>query len=125
MRNNAEQRMSKANVTVTARQASKTVSIMDIQGEVTAMAESALMAAYTQTTGWNARAIIINFSGLRYMNSGGTSLLLKLFIRANRQKQRLLICGLSEQYRKVFVLTRLDEATSIYGTEAEALAAVG
>jgi anti-sigma B factor antagonist len=116
--------MWKANVTMTARQASEAVSIVDIQGEVTAMAESVLMAAHDQTTGWNARAIILNFSGLEYMNSGGIGLLLKLFIRANRQQQQLLICGLSEQYRKVFDLTRLDEAAGIYGTEAEALAAV-
>jgi anti-sigma B factor antagonist len=125
MGDNVEERMSKANITMTARQASETVSIVDIQGEVTALAESALMAAHTQTTGWNARAIILNFSGLGYMNSGGIGLLLKLFIRANRQKQRLLICGLSERYRKVFHLTRLDEAASIYNTEAEALAAAG
>ena len=125
MGDNVEERISKANVTMTARQASEAVSIVDIQGEVTAMAESVLMAAHAQTTGWNARAIILNFSGLEYMNSVGIGLLLKLFIRANRQKQRLLICGLSEQYRKVFDLTRLDEAAGIYGTEAEALAAAG
>ena len=117
--------MSKANVTMTAHQAGETVSVVDIQGDVTALAENALMAAHTQTIGWNARAIILNFSGLEYMNSGGIGLLLKLFIRANRQQQQLLICGLSEQYRKVFDLTRLDEAARIYGSEAEALAAAG
>jgi anti-sigma B factor antagonist len=125
MGDNGEERISKANVTMTARQASETVSIVDIQGDVTALAENALMAAYAQTAGWNARAIILNLSRLEYMNSGGLGLLLKLFIRANRQKQRLLICGLSEQYRKVFDLTRLDKAAGIYGTEAEALAAAG
>ena len=125
MGDKGEETMSKANVTMTARQASETVGIVDIQGEVTALSESALTAAHTQATGWNARAIILNFSGLEYMNSGGIGLLLKLFIRANRQKQRLLICGLSEQYRKVFDLTRLNEAADIYGTEAEALAAAG
>ena len=125
MENNADERISKADVTMTARRASETVSILDIQGEVTALSENVLMAAHTQTTDWNSRTIILNFSGLGYMNSGGIGLLLKLFIRANRQKQRLLICGLSEQYRKVFDLTRLDEAAGIYGTEAEALAAAG
>ena len=123
MGDNGEKRISKANVTMTARQASETVSIVDIQGDVTALAENALMAAHTQATGWNARTIILNFSGLEYMNSGGIGLLLKLFIRANRQQQQLLICGLSEQYRRVFGLTRLDEAASIYDSEAEALTA--
>ena len=44
--------------------------------------------------------------------------------RANRAKQRLLACGLNDHYRQIFELTRLDEAISIYGDEAEALAAV-
>jgi anti-anti-sigma factor len=125
MGDNGEESISKANVTMTARQASEAVSIVDIRGDVTAPAENALMAAYTQAAGWNARAIIFNFSGLGRMNSSGIGVLLKLFIRANRQKQRLLICGLSEQHRKVFDLMRLDKAAGIYSTEAEALAAAG
>jgi len=36
----------------------------------------------------------------------------------------LLACGLSEHYRQIFQLTRLDEAIGIYGTESEAAATV-
>jgi anti-sigma B factor antagonist len=117
--------MSKANVTLTARKASDTVSIVDIGGEVTALADDPLTDAYIRATSWDARTIILNFSGLEYMNSGGIGSLLKLFVRANRQKRRLLTCGLSEQYRQVFELTRLNEAITVYNTEAEALAAAG
>ena len=46
-----------------------------------------------------------------------------LLIRINRQKQRLLAYGLSDHYRQIFDLTRLDEAIGIFGTEAEAVAA--
>jgi anti-sigma B factor antagonist len=45
-------------------------------------------------------------------------------IRAQRQQQRLLACGLSDHYKQIFDLTRLNEAIGIYDTEAEALAAV-
>jgi anti-sigma B factor antagonist len=71
----------------------------------------------------DAQAIILNFSGLHYMNSSGIGLLVTLLIRANRQRQRLSTCGLSDHYRRIFALTRLDEAIGIYPTEAEALAA--
>jgi anti-sigma B factor antagonist len=82
------------------------------------------MEAYTRATEGGVRAVLLDFSGLEYMNSGGIGLLVTLLVRANRLKQRLLACGLSEHYRQILELTRLDEAISIYGDEAEALAAV-
>jgi len=56
------------------------------------------------------------------MNSGGIGLLVTLLVRANRQKQLLLACGLNDHYRQIFELTRLDEAITIYGDEESALA---
>jgi anti-sigma B factor antagonist len=67
--------------------------------------------------------VILNFGGLDYMNSGGIGLLVTLLVRANRQKQRLLALGLSDHYRQIFELTRLDEAIGIFETEADAVAA--
>ncbi len=115
--------MSKANVMMKVRKANNEVSIIDIDGEVTSFAENALMDAYTQASSGGARAVILNFNGLEYMNSSGIGLLVTLLIRANRQKQRLITYGLNEHYRKIFELTRLNEAIGICGTEAEALAA--
>ncbi len=116
--------MSQPIATITERSVSKGVSIFDIRGEVTAAAENALMDAYTKATSSGARSIILNFEGLEYMNSSGIGLLVTLLIRANRQKQRLLATGLSNHYRQIFELTRLDEAFQIYPTESEALVAV-
>jgi anti-sigma B factor antagonist len=99
--------------------------IVDIKGDVTAASEETLMEAYASASGENARAIVLNFSGLEYMNSGGIGLLVTLLVRANRQRQRLLAYGLSDHYRQIFELTRLDEAIAIHDTEEEALAAAG
>jgi anti-sigma B factor antagonist len=49
-------------------------------------------------------------------------MLVTLLVRANRQRQRLMASGLSEHYRQIFSLTRLDEAIGIFDTEAEAVA---
>ena len=115
--------MPQANVTTRVRKGGDKASIVDIQGEVTAFAENALMEAYAQASTGNTRAIILNFSKLEYMNSSGIGLLVTLLIRANRQGQRLLACGLSEHYQHIFELTRLNEAIGLYDTEARALAA--
>jgi anti-sigma B factor antagonist len=98
-------------------------SVVDIRGDVTAGSETVLMSAYEEAG--DARAIVLNFSGLSYMNSGGIGLLVTLLVRANRRSQRLLAFGLSEHYRQIFELTRLDEAVGIHDSESEALAAAG
>lgn len=114
--------MTQAIVTMDVRAAGGGAAVVDISGDVTASCEGVLMDAYSRT-GEAARAIILNFTGLEYMNSGGIGLLVTLLIRANRAQQRLLAYGLNEHYRQIFELTRLDEAIAIYDSEREALAA--
>jgi len=116
--------MSPVKVSMNVRMANAHTGIIDIQGEINAFAENVLMDAYTQATSQGARNLVLNFSGLDYMNSSGIGLLVTLLIRANRQKQRLVACGLSEHYQQIFDLTRLNEAIGIFPTEAEALAAL-
>ena len=115
--------MTNATVTMDVRVIGPGASIIDITGDITAACEDALMDAYGEASGDETRSVILNFSGLDYMNSGGIGLLVTLLVRANRQKQRLLAYGLNDHYRQIFDLTRLDEAVGIYATEAEALAA--
>jgi anti-sigma B factor antagonist len=116
--------MPQANVVMNVRKISNTVSIIDIEGEVSAFAEDTLMEAYAEANTPTTRAIILNFNSLEYMNSSGIGLLVTLLIRVNRQKQRMLAYGLSEHYKHIFELTRLNEAIGIYDTEADALTAV-
>jgi anti-sigma B factor antagonist len=99
------------------------VAILDIQGDITSASEDALGEAYAEGAEGGTRAVVLNFSGLQYMNSGGIGLLVTLLVRANRAKQKLLAFGLTEHYRQIFELTRLDEAIGIYDNEAEAVAA--
>ena len=78
------------------------------------------MDAYTQASAAGARALILNFSGMDYLNSGGVGLLVSLLIRATRQGQKLMAVGLNEHYRKIFELTRLSEAIPMFVTAAAA-----
>ena len=113
-----------AKATMSVRKAPQ-AGIIDIQGEVTASAETALMEAYAEASNGNTRTLLLNFSRLEYMNSSGIGLVVTLLIRVNRHapRQRLLAYGLSDHYKQIFELTRLNEAIGIYNTEAEALAA--
>lgn len=117
--------MPELSVTMDVRQVGDTASVIDIKGDVTAACEGVLMDAYQQAGGEKAKNVLLNFTGLEYMNSGGIGMLVTLLVRANRNKQNLMAAGLNDHYRQIFELTRLDEAIAIYQTESDALQAAG
>jgi len=99
--------------------------VLKIAGDVTSASEPDLMAAYGQAVAGGASAVILDFSDLAYMNSGGIGLLVTLLVRAQRTGVRLIAAGLSDHYRQIFELTRLDEAIEIHDdTTAAAAAAI-
>lgn len=107
------------------RKPNNSASVLDVKGDITAESEQVLMDAYQKASTDTTRSIVLNFSGLEYMNSGGIGLLVTMLVRANRQKQKLLAFGLTEHYKQIFELTRLDEAIAIYNSEDDALSAAG
>ena len=117
--------MPEAATTFDVREASEGGRVIDIKGDITTQSEDVLMDAYSRAGVEGVHVIVLNFSGLDYMNSGGIGLLVTLLVRAQRQGQRVLAYGLSEHYRQIFELTRLDEAVGIHDSEDDALAAAG
>jgi anti-sigma B factor antagonist len=109
--------------TIVDFQRSGPAAILRIHGEITGGSEPELMAAYAKAEG--ARSVVLDFSDLDYMNSGGIGLLVTLLVRARRAGQQLMAVGLSDHYRQILALTRLDEAIAIHDTTEAALAAVG
>ncbi len=100
---------------------SSSTAILRIHGEITGGSEAALMGAYAEAG--DARSIVLDFADLEYMNSGGIGLLVTLLVRAQRAGQRLFAVGLSDHYRQILALTRLDEAIAIHEDLTAALAA--
>ena len=98
-------------------------SILRIEGDVTSASEGDLMAAYGLAAANGSSTVILDFKKLEYMNSGGIGLLVTLLVRAQRGGGRLVATGLSEHYRQIFLLTRLDEALEIHDDESAAMAA--
>jgi anti-sigma B factor antagonist len=98
-------------------------SILRIEGDITSASEGEMMTAYAQAMANGATAVVLDFTRLQYMNSGGIGLLVTVLVRAQRAGCRLVATGLSEHYRQIFSLTRLDEAIEIKDDEAAAVAA--
>jgi anti-anti-sigma factor len=98
--------------------------VIDIAGEITSFSEKEISSAHEEAARGGVDAVVLNFQDLEYMNSGGIGLLVTTLIRAQRSGHRLMAFGLTDHYRQIFALTRLDEAIEIFDDEASALAAV-
>jgi anti-anti-sigma factor len=97
--------------------------ILRIEGDITSASDPDLTAAYGLAVANGAKVVVLDFSKLEYMNSGGIGLLVSLLVRAQRAGGRLVAGGLADHYRQIFELTRLDEAIEIHDDEAAAVAA--
>jgi anti-anti-sigma factor len=96
--------------------------VIAVSGDVTAACEQDLMAAHERASDFGAKTIVLDFTGMAYMNSGGIGMLVTLLIRGQRRQQRIAAVGLSRHYRQIFELTRLDEAIGLFDDAATAVA---
>ena len=117
--------MPSTKLTMDVRDAGAGIRVIDIAGEITGFAEEEISSAHEKAAAGGARAVVLNFDGLDYMNSGGIGLLVTTLIRAQRSGHKLLAYGLTDHYRQIFALTRLDEAIEIFDDEQHALEAIG
>ena len=98
------------------------VAVIDLRGEIDIFGEEALNTAYAQAEAQNPKAVLLNFTGVDYINSTGIALIVGLLARARKAGRRLLTSGLSSHYVEIFQITRLADFMNIYPDEATALA---
>lgn len=115
--------MAETGTTMNTRAVDGDVAVIDIVGDVLPATEDMLLEAYAKCE--RARVVVLNFTALAYMNSGGIGLLVTMLVRAQRNGQRLCAFGLSEHYQHIFQLTRLDETIRLHDSEQAAIAAAG
>jgi len=77
------------------------IGILEVRGALTGSAEDALFSAYG-TAGSEARAILLNLSGVHAIDSLGAGLLITLLARVRKEGQRLLAYGLNDACRRAF-----------------------
>lgn len=115
--------MSTPPATMTVETVAPGVCVIGIAGDITAACEHDLMTAHERATDAGAKLVILDFAGMEYMNSGGIGMLVTLLVRGQRRQQRLAAVGLTDHYRQIFELTRLDEAIALHPDVTAALAA--
>jgi anti-anti-sigma factor len=95
--------------------------IIDLRGLIDGGAEQSINAAYAEATQSNPASVLLNFSGVEYINSTGIALIVGVLAQARKAKRHVSTFGLSEHYTEIFQITRLADFMSMYPDEASAL----
>jgi anti-sigma B factor antagonist len=114
--------MADKKLNATVRTVSPLANAIDIQGEISSFSDDSLTKAYEKATETNVRTVILNFTGMTYMNSIGIGMLVRLLIRAQREGKKMAGYGLAEHFKRVFEITQLDHVIPIHDSESVALA---
>jgi anti-anti-sigma factor len=93
--------------------------VIELAGDVDRNAEPALEEAYSQAG--SARSIVLDFSGVHYINSTGIAVIVGLLARARANGQQLSARGLTEHYRQIFEITRLADFMTMLDDGKEAV----
>ena len=111
-------------VRATTRQAPPLL-VVELQGEVTATAGAPLRAAYEGVAGSGLRHLLLDFSGVDYVNSAGIAAVIGLLTAARREDRPVLVTGLNAHYRKIFEMMGLTQFAPLVADEAAARRAAG
>jgi len=95
--------------------------VIDMQGEINAQADQALNQAYAEADSHNPEVIVLNFSGVDYINSTGIALIVGLLAQTRKTHRRMVVYGLSDHYVQIFQITRLSDFMDIFQDEASAM----
>jgi anti-anti-sigma factor len=98
------------------------VTIMDIQGDVTAFSEPFLNDAYQSANSQGAEKILLKFDSNAYINSGGIAVLIQVLAQTQKNSQVIGITGISEHFKKIFHMVGITKFAKIYDSLDDAMA---
>lgn len=91
-------------------------------GEVDVYTAPTLDEELTRATDAGVTSLVVDLSGVDFLDSTGLSVLVKALERVREHDGRLDVVVTAERVAKVFRITGLDEMLSLHGSLADALA---
>ena len=100
----------------------KSVNILAFSGDIASTSKDAIMSAY-QGLGASASTILLDFTGVEYINSSGIAIIIQMLLEASKAGGRTIgIFGLTPHFNKVFTMVGVAKYATMSPDEATALA---
>jgi anti-sigma B factor antagonist len=101
------------------------ISILDCSGDVDLYSSPELREALLAEIHADGPSVLVNMSGVAYIDSSGIATLVEGLLLSRQTKTRLGLFGLRPNARSVLELARLNKVFTIFEGEAEALGKIG
>ncbi len=98
-----------------------TVTIMDIQGDITAFSENFLNEAYQNANDQGATKILLKIDKDSYINSGGIAVLIQILAQTKKNNQVIGVTGISDHFKKIFHMVGITKFADIHDSLEDAL----
>jgi anti-sigma B factor antagonist len=101
------------------------IQVLELSGELDYHSSPELREKLTELTAKQSPKILVNLSGVDYMDSSGIATFVEAFQKAKRYQGRLVLTALTPTVRGVFEIAKLDSIFEITPTVAEAVECLG
>jgi anti-sigma B factor antagonist len=107
---------------IDTRQADR-VTIVSCQGRIVFGEEATAMREELKQILSSTRQVVLNLSGVSYIDSGGLGTLVGVYSSARASGADIKLTGLGQRLRDVLQITKLVTVFEVYDTEQEAIGA--
>ncbi len=97
------------------------ITVCKIEGEININTSPELRKAFDRLIRNDQKRVVVDFSGVSYIDSSGLATLVEMFQRLKRIGGSLRLCNMLQKVKNVFEITRLDKLFEIFDTLEEAL----
>ena len=100
------------------------VTVLRFEGDIACTSKDAVLGTYQALPKATNKIILLDFTGVDYINSSGIALVIQLLIEAANAGQKVYCFGLSTHFTKVFTMVGITKYAGLFATQTEALAAL-
>jgi anti-sigma B factor antagonist len=97
------------------------VSLLDVSGRLTSFETGALRDSVSRLLKLGRRDIVLNLSGLKYLDSSGIGELARVYVAVVKQSGQMKVVGLSSKIEEVLKITQLYQVFPEFPDEEAAL----
>ena len=112
--------MQPTNFSVTIRQAGP-ISLVDVAGRLTSFEIGALRDSISRLLKQGRKNIVLNLSGLQYLDSSGIGELARVYVSVVKQSGQMKVVGLSPKVEEILKITQLYQVFPEFPSEEAAL----
>ena len=98
------------------------ITVLRYVGDITSASKAAVLGTFQELPAGTKR-IVLDFSGVDYLNSSGIALVIQLMIAAAKGGQKIQTFGLKPHFIKVFTMVGITKYTTLHSDETSARAA--